>query len=209
MRRPRYSNIREFKKGRKRTKGQIEKYKEKLKDYRSYTKIKTREKDRLTKLLVSTREKIKGKSRKQIKNIWSTYNDRKSKIKVAYSEKTLRFSPTGINYVKQTTKVFTKERIYTLSMENPDKSIKDFIMGVIDNKKLRYFLIILIGENTETGEEVIIPDAFSRIELLDRIKYSDIDNLYTELMATMSYRPTKSGENFELKKIQIKLTYDK
>lgn len=207
MRRPKYSNITDFKKAHKRTKKEVSNYKTYIKNYKGYVKLRERESVRVKKLYETTKEKVKGKSRKQILNIWSTYNNRKEKISLTYKEKALKYSSTGLVQYSKRDKVFTFEKNFTVSTKIPEQSISNFFKLHKNDENIRYFLIILEGINSETGEKLIVSDAFSIEQIRDG--ETDYKELYFNLIESISYRNTKSTANFDLKKIFIRVTYEK
>lgn len=200
MRKLRYSNISEYRKARKRTPKQIETYKVKLSEYRKFLTRERNRKKAERALYEKTRAKLKGKTRNQTKKLWDGYKSSKKTIKK-------RYSTPDISFKEKTTKVFTTENQYELGAGDPDIMIGRFIDQHINDKGLRYMLIILKGINTTTGEPQFISDSYSKIELIDQKKYRY--SIYTDLLSSLTFSKKESGETFEYQTTHIRLTFDK
>jgi hypothetical protein len=207
MRRPKYKNITEYKKAHKRTQKEVDNYKIYIRNYKGFVRLREKESERVKKLYERTKAKVKGKSIKQILKIWTSYNDSKEKINQTYKEKSLKYSSTGlVNYSKQD-KVHTFEKNYVVSTKNPSQSIANFLKIHKTDENIRYFLIILEGKNSETGEKLIISDSFSLFQIQEFP--GDLNEIYDDLIESISYRNSKSSANFELIKIFVRVTYQK
>lgn len=209
MRKPKYSNITDFKKSHKRTPSQVANYKTYIKNHRGYVKLKEKESIRVSNLFERTKEKIKGKSKKEISSIWISYQKSKDNITLLYREKELKFSSTGIVALPKSRRpeIYTSEKSFNVSSKNPDFEIGKFIDNkIIDNEKVRYLLIILVGKNETTGEKVILSEPKSFEEII-RDGKDEYYNYYSDTLEAMRLRNTKSTSEFLLKKIMIKVTY--
>ena len=120
-------------------------------------KILQSEKIKEQKLFEVTKEKIKGKNKKQISNIWKKYSIKKENLKISAKEKIINILPSGFDFIKTKSNPYTKEKLYKISSNNPEKSITDLMNKRIkENSKLRSFTVILEGVDWVSGGKVYI-----------------------------------------------------
>lgn len=175
----------------------------KIKKYRGVKRLNREEKKKALELNRKTREKIKGKTKKEIQEIWEDYDINRKLIRANIQRRKMYYTGPDTRILYSAKRQTVNEQLITVNLDDPEYHVVTWAAENYRDPKLKSFLILAVGENKTTGKTDVISEYVS----LDEIRRNP--SIIPELYESFANKVNAYSGKFRAKEILIRAIYHK